>query len=88
MPFATIDGNRNIWGTGKTEEEAEDQAFDTVMFLAGKHRPAGGLETMECTDAVIERIEAWGGEFDNSPGEEWTIYTRADGSKLLKMVHE
>lgn len=97
MPFATIDTTTlTIWATGDTAEEAAEYAGENIAYarfgaaatLGSPDPVVGPLETMECTDAVIERIEAWGGEFDNSPGEEWTIYTRADGSKLLNMVNE
>lgn len=88
MKYATIDTTTMaIWGIGSTAEESAADARDNLAD-AGPDALEGALETMECTVGVAEEVEIWGGEYDTSPGHEWTIYTYVSGTKLLKMVDE
>lgn len=97
MKYATIDTTTlTVWGIGSTAEESAADARDNLAYAGidqarefGTHTPiAGPMETMECTDAVVDEVDSQGGEHSTLPGHEWTIYTYVSGTKLLKMVDE
>ncbi len=88
MKYATIDTTTlTVWGIGSTAEESAADARGNLAY-AGIDQAAGPMETMECTDAVVDEVGSQGGEHSTLPGHEWTIYTFVSGTKLLKMVDD